>query len=238
MNKRCSRCGNEMLTDEFCKRKAAKDGLHPWCNKCRREDANKNYQLNKEEIKMAVQKYRDNNRELIRQRDRERYIKDSKKRAEQRKKYYQANREELIEKSNIWHRENRDKCREAEARYRDSNRDKRRIAGQRLYRETPLEKLRAKAVRNSQLRRARKRQTNAVFFTQMALEDKLNYWERKCWMCGAPMEAVDHVKPLAKGGPHVLANLRPVCKDCNQKKGAKWNINLSTYDNLQLIRNL
>lgn len=32
----------------------------------------------------------------------------------------------------------------------------------------------------------------------------------------------DHVKPLAKGGPHILANIRPACVSCNSRKHATW----------------
>lgn len=43
-----------------------------------------------------------------------------------------------------------------------------------------------------------------------------------CWICGGDFEAWDHVKPLAAGGPNILANLRPICGTCNSTKGAKW----------------
>lgn len=43
-----------------------------------------------------------------------------------------------------------------------------------------------------------------------------------CWMCGGSWTEVEHVKPLAKLGPHILANLRPACGPCNRSKGATW----------------
>ncbi|MGX7727586.1 HNH endonuclease [Rhodococcus sp. 5G237] len=33
---------------------------------------------------------------------------------------------------------------------------------------------------------------------------------------------VDHVKPINKGGPHMLANLRPACGPCNSRKRDQW----------------
>lgn len=49
-----------------------------------------------------------------------------------------------------------------------------------------------------------------------------------CWICGTgPKEVWDHVKPLAKGGAHCLANLRPACKKCNSFKRAKWPFSTS-----------
>ncbi|WP_205811424.1 HNH endonuclease signature motif containing protein [Microbacterium sp. K5D] len=45
----------------------------------------------------------------------------------------------------------------------------------------------------------------------------------KCWMCGGIPTSWDHVKPLSKGGSHILSNLRPACTHCNSSKGAKWD---------------
>jgi 5-methylcytosine-specific restriction endonuclease McrA len=41
-------------------------------------------------------------------------------------------------------------------------------------------------------------------------------------MCGAEAVEWDHVKPLAKGGAHILANLRPACLSCNRSKRDRW----------------
>jgi 5-methylcytosine-specific restriction endonuclease McrA len=50
------------------------------------------------------------------------------------------------------------------------------------------------------------------------------YYGGMCWMCGAPAEGWDHVKPLARGGhPTHGANLRPACTPCNSSKGAAWS---------------
>ena len=47
-----------------------------------------------------------------------------------------------------------------------------------------------------------------------------------CYICGIPFAEVavhlDHVKPLAKGGPHLLSNLRPACELCNLRKADRW----------------
>lgn len=44
----------------------------------------------------------------------------------------------------------------------------------------------------------------------------------KCWMCGAPYDHVDHVKPISRGGSNLLCNLRPACARCNRSKSNKW----------------
>lgn len=48
------------------------------------------------------------------------------------------------------------------------------------------------------------------------------YYGGLCWVCRRVATAMDHVKPLAKGGTHWPANLRPICQPCNSRKGAKW----------------
>ena len=57
------------------------------------------------------------------------------------------------------------------------------------------------------------------------LRARLTLFGWTCWMCRAPYEAIDHVIPLSKGGTNWPANLRPACKSCNNRKGAKdWRL--------------
>lgn len=52
---------------------------------------------------------------------------------------------------------------------------------------------------------------------------KVAYWGGLCWVCRkAPWSQIDHVKPISKKGPHMLANLRPICGPCNVRKGSRW----------------
>lgn len=46
-----------------------------------------------------------------------------------------------------------------------------------------------------------------------------------CQECGStegPFE-VDHIRPYSKGGWNDPTNLRLLCSDCNQRKGAAWD---------------
>lgn len=74
----------------------------------------------------------------------------------------------------------------------------------------------------SALRRARIAGAQIAEITSEQLKAKWAYWSGRCWMCGSNASQWDHVKPVSKGGSHCLANLRPACKPCNQRKGAKW----------------
>ncbi len=70
------------------------------------------------------------------------------------------------------------------------------------------------------------RATKSIIFTEKDLQLKLSMWSG-CWVCGGVKEQIDHVKPLAKGGWHTLANLRPICRRCNLVKAAKWPIDIN-----------
>lgn len=55
-------------------------------------------------------------------------------------------------------------------------------------------------------------------------------WGNRCWVCGAHATQMDHVKPVAAGGPDLPANLRPICGSCNRRKGARWPFPISTKE--------
>lgn len=61
-----------------------------------------------------------------------------------------------------------------------------------------------------------------VAFSPEAMQARMDYYGNRCWMCGGAFQHIDHVKPVSKGGPHMLANLRPACGPCNRSKSAKW----------------
>lgn len=50
------------------------------------------------------------------------------------------------------------------------------------------------------------------------LQARIEFYGGRCWMCGAPYDAIDHVVPISKGGTNWPANLRPACKPCNSRK--------------------
>ena len=72
-------------------------------------------------------------------------------------------------------------------------------------------------------RRARKAGQTVVEFTPAQIIARRAYLGERCWICGSGEDlAWDHVKPLAKGGPHMLSNLRLACTSCNSTKNARW----------------
>lgn len=81
--------------------------------------------------------------------------------------------------------------------------------------------LRAGWSRGVHARRARMAAAPTIAFTQTQLVQRLSMIAG-CWICGGSATAVDHVKPIAKGGAHALCNLRPICRPCNSRKRDRW----------------
>ena len=44
--KKCRKCGRELPLNEFYLKRAAPDGLQPWCKKCKKERVRTNYTNN------------------------------------------------------------------------------------------------------------------------------------------------------------------------------------------------
>lgn len=77
-------------------------------------------------------------------------------------------------------------------------------------------------------KRRRRRGAKRIPFTSDQLAAKVAYWGYRCWMCHEPWEAIDHVKPLTKGGWDMLANCRPICRSCNSSKSNRWPFPVAT----------
>lgn len=61
--------------------------------------------------------------------------------------------------------------------------------------------------------------------TPEQLQARIDYYGGLCAYCREPFKHIDHVIAIARGGTAWPANLRPACKRCNLKKGAKsWRV--------------
>jgi 5-methylcytosine-specific restriction endonuclease McrA len=128
----------------------------------------------------------------------------------------------------------REEAKQTTARYRAANPEHIR-ATQDQYRARPENRATARTraqtfrlanpERRAEYERRRRAAKTAVvigFVTADRLAAKVAYWANRCWICFGEWDQFDHVKPLSKGGAHILANLRPVCGDCNRRKSNKW----------------
>lgn len=153
------------------------------------------------------------------------------KRAEQRAQYAKDRAKRSVEAKARYARNPAASKARARQRYRDkrellirqavewgtANPELRRVYRQKWARENP-EYMREKVRQRYALRRG----AFTISFTPEQLAAKVAYWGDRCWLCTGEWTAIDHVKPLSKGGPHILANLRPICQSCNSHKRNTW----------------
>ena len=149
------------------------------------------------------------------------------------RKSYWATRETRLAAMSEWGKLNRESRRTYARQYRSDRRDHINARERARYAADPSVKRAANArwrMANSDAVRASHRAfmagRNQVVargrFTQEAIGARLAAFGYSCWMCGDTWEHLDHVKPLSKGGPHMLSNIRPACGPCNRAKGGKW----------------
>jgi 5-methylcytosine-specific restriction endonuclease McrA len=193
-SKTCARCRVILPLDSFPPGKKWDDGLYPYCRPCKRAYA---------------AQWREENREKLRAAERRRYAENPELREsikERVKARYAQNPEPVKRQATAWALANPERRRQIAL---ESDR--------RRYAADPEPKREA-----WRRRHAKKMSVAVVPFTPSQLKAKVAYWGDRCWICGGGYEAIDHVKPLNKGGLHVLANLRPVCTPCNTRKRDQW----------------
>lgn len=63
------------------------------------------------------------------------------------------------------------------------------------------------------------------FHTAEQAQARAVVYGNRCWLCGNPMQGMDHVIPLTRGGSDWPSNLRPICKPCNSRKSNRdWRL--------------
>lgn len=180
----------------------------------RSDNADTELEMKRERTRESNRAYRDANPEYMRAwRDANR-----EKKREYDRKYRAANHEKVRESVRNWQVANPEKRREADRKYLAVNYDKHREAVRRYQAKYPEKHLEMMRAANQRRRASVKTNTdNAPTAAQLK-----SIRELPCCYCGQPgPSAVDHYIPLARGGTHTLDNLRPACRSCNSRKGAK-----------------
>lgn len=119
-------------------------------------------------------------------------------------RYRQANRDRENERKRTWLAANPGKNAEYSKRYRATNPNEAAAAKRRWHDSHP------DAVRLRQL--GRRNRSNLEWLSIIEGDP--------CSYCGAPMEEVDHITPVAKGGTNEWENYAPACGPCNRRKNA------------------
>jgi 5-methylcytosine-specific restriction endonuclease McrA len=162
---------------------------------------------------MAQKKYRENNKEEIK---------------EKRKLFYIKNREHISKISKEYYLKTLDKQRLRSTRYKELNKDKIRERGREYYSKMknlgmvkPSNKLTAaKQALKSYKRRYMLSLVSSTSFNQEEWDYLKARTHGRCACClkEAKLE-VDHIIPLSKGGDNSIGNIQPLCKSCNCAKG-------------------
>lgn len=211
--KRCTKCQVEKPTDAFSRSKTGKDGLYSQCRECKKTAKKEWDTLNKEHIKIYVQKQY---REKGKANNAARYARYRDKFLERRRREYEKNRERSLETSRQWKKSHKDMLRDYE-RQRYLRDGAQMLARNKLWRQKNLER----RAENEARRRARLR-GNGV--------ERVNYpaiCERDRWLCHICGKRVskrelsfDHLIPIVHDGPHTENNLRVAHRRCNSRRGA------------------
>ncbi|WP_367582345.1 HNH endonuclease [Tsukamurella tyrosinosolvens] len=165
------------------------------------------------------------------QKQRERYHRNIEAERAYGREKYARNRESESARKAVAYQQNREKFLARNNRWREANRERER-ATNRAYYWNNLDKVRGwhaeyysgnKSVFINARHRRRAKMAGFLKFTAEQVDQRMSMFGYKCWICkAADFEHVDHVKPISKGGPHLLSNLRPSCARCNWAKGDKW----------------
>lgn len=195
------------------------------CDPCRegfRKFRRESYQRNKAAVSERNSKWKAENRDTVRETGREWARANRTKLTAAQNARRAANRERFIARDAAWRDRNRERL---TAYHAERYRQERAVVLERskAWRLANPDRYRAVARLNAAKYRARKRAALTTPFTEQQLLSRIAYWGDRCYICRAPWEAVDHVKPLAKGGAHCLANFRPICTSHNSAKRDRWH---------------
>jgi 5-methylcytosine-specific restriction endonuclease McrA len=58
---------------------------------------------------------------------------------------------------------------------------------------------------------------------------RIAFFGGRCAYCRGPYEALDHSIPISRGGSNHPANIRPVCRSCNQSKHTKTPVEFAAW---------
>jgi hypothetical protein len=172
-----------------------------------------------------LQAYNDANREKHRAYDRARWRENRhdeewiEKRYARRRAYHETHREHLLEANRQWREENPEQHRENARQWAKDNRE-RCNANARAWRARNPELQRAHA----RAAHARRRVSASGGLSAADIRAQYDRQRGRCFWCGKNVGTgynIDHVIPLALGGPNTVENLVIACEFCNKSKGAK-----------------
>jgi hypothetical protein len=222
MLKFCNACG--------CETERCAHGKCKPCNKARGEAWRA---ANQARVKAAKRAYHADNREKINARSSAWYANNRERAKANAAARHALNPEKRKAMNAAWEALNRDKVNARHAAWDAANPEKRKAAYTEYYathREECAKRAKAWADANpgvrrahGQNRRAKIREAGGSLSPDIA--DRLLKLQRgKCACCGQPLKGkfdLDHIIPIAKGGPNVDSNIQLLLPKCNREKHTK-----------------
>ena len=209
--KQCAKCKQSKSLDQFGKRSAAKDGLHPYCKPCHRESSKQSY-------------HKDIERSRARDRGRNEKRKDylAKKNAE----WIANNKERHLQNSRNWHKNNKERViRRNAARYKALyGKDLAYTADRLIRRQVQRIYDAASSKKDISSKEIGYTTTDFLVHIESLMQEGMSWENYGEWH-------IDHIKPISvyiKEGItdpiiiNALDNLRPLWKAENLSKGASY----------------
>lgn len=145
-----------------------------------------------------------------------------------RRAWRQSRKDQYREYQRDWKEQNRDHVRAYEREYfqnNDEQREKNRAAGRIRDRERYQSDSEHRKKKNRQTAEKNRRRKALLYgietehHTEQEWLDLCAYYDHRCLCCGEqkPLSR-DHVVPVTSGGLDTIANIQPLCKECNSRK--------------------
>jgi len=200
--KKCPKCGEIKLIDQFYKSSSRASGFTSHCKEC----------SNAQHAKYVAE-----NAEKMREYGKDRYYKNHETILANRRESNKRNKESIRRKAKEYYQNNKELVAQRAKEYHQQNKEQRNAQCRERYQSNPTEyKLRATE------RKALKRTTSDGTITQDALDQMLHKQNYVCGYCKADLRVVikhlDHIVPISKEGTHSLNNVQWICADCNLSK--------------------
>lgn len=143
-------------------------------------------------------------------------------RNEERKAYYEENREAALERERRYREANVDKIRERKRRYWEENREVVREQNQQYRKTNPQRVALCRAIKDSPL--AEEELLNGQNREAINASLRFDYLLRDLITAKTGIDHhVDHIVPISKGGRHTLANIRVIPAALNLSKYDKFD---------------
>ncbi len=213
--KRCSSCGQEFpdTNEFFFANKRCRNGLMAACKTCAMIRQNKYKDANRDKINAGMRDWHRRNPTKQAEYSRRNRIKHPEIAKEKGKKWRDSHKQHQSDHAHSYYLNNRNVILERNKKWHDENPH---------FFTVFLQK--------------RRNKEREGIFTVQDWRSTLKYWDYKCAVCGRVADfwsfiAIDHWKPISKGGLHIPKNIVPLCHAkagvpigepcCNNSKGNK-----------------